>query len=104
MICPGWQKPHCATSSSSHALLYRVQVAVGSEAFDRGDPLSHDVSRSKHAHLNRTAVHVAGAGAAHAYTASGTSARHAEQVAQDPEEGHVSRRVDVYVLAVELNV
>jgi hypothetical protein len=75
---------------------------LGSQALNRGDLLSDNISRSEHAHLNRTAVHVAGARTAHAYAASVLRPGHAEQVAQDPEQGHVGWRVDVYVLAVEL--
>jgi hypothetical protein len=74
---------------------------TGSQAFDRGDLLSHNVGRSECADLNRFAVHMAGARATHADTASVFRSGYTEQVAQDPQQRHVGRRVDRDLLAVE---
>src|SRR5512132_1786309 len=98
MICPGWQKPHCATSSSSHACCTGCRPPLGARpsivvtAF-------HHIGRSECAYLHRTAVHVAGTRAADTDAASVLRPRYAEQVAQHPEQGHVGRRVDLDVLA-----
>src|SRR4030095_11537439 len=81
---PRLAEPTLRTVPLKPRLLDRVQAPLGSEAFDRGDLLSDNISRSEHAHLNRTAVHVARARAAHAYAASVLRPRHAEQVAHGP--------------------
>jgi hypothetical protein len=84
-------------------LLYGVQPALGSQALDRGDLLSHDIGGSEGADLNRFAVHVAGARATDADSASILGSGHTEQVAQHPERGISAGASTVTFLPLRVN-
>jgi len=73
----------------------------GADALDGGDRMPDGGAHRHHAGSPRDAVQVHGAGATERDAATELGAVHAEQIAQDPEQGHVRRRVDLVRLAID---
>jgi len=68
-------------------------VAVGGQAFNRGDSLAADAGDGRNAGARRFAVDVHSAGSAQRHTASEFRPGHIQDIAQHPEQRHI--RTDI---------
>src|SRR2546422_3249377 len=82
-------------------LLDPLADGCGADALDGGDGMADRGAHRRDARSSWYAVEVHGAGAAQCGAAAELGASHAEQVPQDPKQGHVGWRIDGVTSAVD---
>src|SRR2546430_11592835 len=82
-------------------LLDLLADGCGADALDGGDGMADRGAHRRDARSSWYAVEVHGAGAAQCGAAAELGASHAEQVPQDPKQGHVGWRIDSVTSAVD---
>ena len=68
-------------------------AAIGRESFDGGDGLAGHALDLRDAGAHGVSVDVDGASSAHGHAAAELGARHAERVAEDPQQRHFRDRI-----------
>src|SRR5262249_45935372 len=103
MIWPDWQYPHCTTSRSSQAFWILAPAAVAPDGLDGRDLGGADAVDRGDTRPGGVAVDMHRAGTAQRHAAAELGARHAEHVAQHPQERGVAVNVDRPVDAIDPN-